>query len=122
VIKSRRMRWAGHVALVGERRGACRFWRGNLRERDHLEDPGIGRRIILKWIFKKQNGVVWTGSIWLMIGTGGGLLWMRWWNLEFHKMRWISWVGEELLASQEGLSSVELFTQYTKGLICGSDS
>ena len=27
------------------------FWRGNLRERDHLEDPGIDRRIILKWIF-----------------------------------------------------------------------
>ena len=53
VIKSRRMRWAGHVALVGERRGACRFWWGNLREGDHLEDPGLGRSIILKWIFKK---------------------------------------------------------------------
>ena len=27
-------------------------WWGNLRERDHLEDPGIDRRIILRWIFK----------------------------------------------------------------------
>jgi len=29
------------------------FWKGNLRERDHLEYPGIHRKIILKWIFRK---------------------------------------------------------------------
>jgi hypothetical protein len=28
----------------------------------------------------------WTGSIWLRVGTGGGLLWIRWWTFEFHKM------------------------------------
>jgi len=27
--------------------------RGNLRERDHLGDPGIDGRIILRWIFRK---------------------------------------------------------------------
>jgi hypothetical protein len=32
------------------------FWCGNLRERDHLEDPGIGGRIILRWIFRKWDG------------------------------------------------------------------
>ena len=32
------------------------FWWGNLRERDHLEDPGIDGRIILRWIFRKLEG------------------------------------------------------------------
>ena len=34
VIKSRRMRWAGRVAHMGQRRGLYRFWWENLRERD----------------------------------------------------------------------------------------
>ena len=31
------------------------FWWGNPRERDHLEDPGIDGRIILRWIVKKWD-------------------------------------------------------------------
>jgi hypothetical protein len=32
------------------------FWWRNLREGDHLNDPNVDRRIILKWIFQKWNG------------------------------------------------------------------
>jgi hypothetical protein len=45
-----------------------------MREGDHLEDPGLGERIILKRIFKKLDEWAWTGLIWLRIGTGGVLL------------------------------------------------
>ena len=47
---------------------------GKLRERNHLGDPGIDGRIILRWIFRKLDVGVWTGSRWLRIGTGGGHL------------------------------------------------
>ena len=50
------------------------FWRGNLRERDHWGDPGVDRRIILRWIFMKWEGIVGIGWSWLRIGTGGGHL------------------------------------------------
>jgi hypothetical protein len=50
---------------VGRREVYTGFWWGNLREGDHLEDPGIDGRIILIWIFKKW---VWG---WFRIGTGG---------------------------------------------------
>ena len=49
------------------------FWWGNLRERDHWGDPDVDERKILKWIFRKWQGVVGTGWSWLS-GTGGGQL------------------------------------------------
>jgi hypothetical protein len=44
--KSRRMTLAGHVARMGRVEVYTRFWWGNLRERDHLEDRGVDRRIM----------------------------------------------------------------------------
>jgi len=58
VIKSRRMRRAGHVARMGRVEVYKEFWWGNLSERDHLEDPGVDGRIILRWIFRKWDGDV----------------------------------------------------------------
>jgi hypothetical protein len=66
VIKSR-MRWAGNVARMGERRGVYRGLLGK------LEDPGLDGRILLIWIFRKWDVKVWIGSSWLRM-TGGGHL------------------------------------------------
>jgi len=74
VIKSRRMRWAGHVARMGERRRICRVLVGKPEGKNHLKDPGVDGRIILKLIFRKWDVGIWTASIWLRIETGGGLL------------------------------------------------
>jgi len=46
----------------------------NLREREHLDDPGVDGRILLRWIFRKLDAGAWTALIWLRIGTGGGHL------------------------------------------------
>ena len=48
MIKSRRMRWAEHVTRNEERKGVHRVWLGNLRKRDHLENPGVDGRVILR--------------------------------------------------------------------------
>ena len=46
VIKSRKNKWAGHVQRTGGEEGFTGFWWGNLKERDHLEEPGVDVRII----------------------------------------------------------------------------
>jgi hypothetical protein len=59
---------------MGESRGVYRVLVGKLRERDHLEDPGVDRRIKVRWIFRKSDVGAWAGSMWLRIGTGVGHL------------------------------------------------
>jgi len=46
VIKSRRMRWAGYVARMGEERGRIGSCWGNRREGDHWGDLGVDWWII----------------------------------------------------------------------------
>jgi hypothetical protein len=76
VVKSRRMGWAGWGMWCGwgRREGCTGCWQGNLRERGHWVDPDVDERIILRWIFRKLEGVVGSGWSWLRIGTGGGHL------------------------------------------------
>jgi hypothetical protein len=50
------------------------YWWRNLRERDHLGNPGVDRRIIVRWILKKWNRELWIGLIWLRIGIIGIML------------------------------------------------
>ena len=52
-----------HVARMGRAEVYTGFWWGNLRERVHLEDPGLDGSIKLRWIFKK-------------LVRGGGMEWI----------------------------------------------
>ena len=57
VIKSRRMRWVGHVACMGE----GRVLMGKPEGKNHLEDPGVDGRAILRCILRNSYVRVWTG-------------------------------------------------------------
>jgi hypothetical protein len=53
IIKSRRMRWAGHVAPMGEKRNAYRILVGKSEEKRPLEDHDVGGWTIIKWILDR---------------------------------------------------------------------
>ena len=74
VIKSRRMRWARHVARMGEERGCIGSCWGNSRKRDHWGDLGVDGWIILGWISRRWDVGIWTGLGGPRIETGGGRL------------------------------------------------
>ena len=72
VIKSRRMRWAGHVARMGERRGVYSV---SVRKPDGKRPLGRPRRgweDNIKMDLQEVGCGFWTGSSWLKIGRGGG--------------------------------------------------
>jgi len=73
VIKSRRMRWAGHVACMSEERGCIGSWRGNRVEGDYWGDLGVDGWIF-GWISRRWDMGIWTGLGWPRIETGGGCL------------------------------------------------
>jgi len=66
MIKSRRMRWAGHVACMRENSNSYRTLWEKVKESDSVN--------VLVTYFKEQNGRAWTDFIWLKIWTIGGRL------------------------------------------------
>ena len=73
-IKSRRMRWAGHVARMGEERGVYRVLVGKPEGKRPLGDLGVDGWIILEWISRRWDVGMWTGLGWPRIGIDGGRL------------------------------------------------
>jgi hypothetical protein len=56
---------------MGEERWVHRVLVGKPEGKRPLGDPDVDGRIILRWMFRKLEGVVGTGWSWLRIGTGG---------------------------------------------------
>jgi hypothetical protein len=91
MTKSRKMRWAGHVARMGEMRNEYRILIG--KPEDHSEDLGEHRSIILKWISGKHD--------WIHLAQDRD----RWRtlvntvrNLRVHKKRGISWSAQRTIS------------------------
>jgi hypothetical protein len=72
LFKSRRMRWARHVARMGDKRNVYYLWES--RGKETTKDQDIGGWIILGRILERLDGVMWTGLVWLRLGTGGEFL------------------------------------------------
>jgi hypothetical protein len=68
------MRWAGHVARVGEGRNVYRVLVGRPEGKKPLENQGVDWRMGSKQTFGRLVAGVWRGFTWLRIGTVGGLL------------------------------------------------
>jgi len=74
VIKSRRMRWAGHVVCTGKGRGVYRVLMGKPEGRRPLGRPRRRWEDNIKIDLQQVGYGVWTGSSWLRLGTGDGHL------------------------------------------------
>jgi hypothetical protein len=72
--KSRRRRWAVHVARMGEERNVYKGLMGRPEGKRPLEDQGVDGRMGSEWILGRLAGGVWIGDSCLKIGKGGGLL------------------------------------------------
>jgi hypothetical protein len=68
------MRWAGHVARVGEESGEYRVLVGKPEGKNHWGDLGVDVWIIIGWISRRWDVGIWTGLGWLRIETVGGRL------------------------------------------------
>jgi hypothetical protein len=68
------MRWAGHVARIGERRDVSRVLVGKPEGKRPLGRPRRRWKDNIKMVLQEVGCGVWTGLGWLRIETGGGYL------------------------------------------------
>jgi hypothetical protein len=71
-IQKKKMGGACSVARMGERRGVYRVLVGTPEGNRPLRRPSVDWSIILRWIFRKWDVGVWTGSSWLRTEKGDG--------------------------------------------------
>jgi hypothetical protein len=74
VIKSRRMRWVGHVAHMGDMRSSYSISVGKPDRKRPLRTQRHRWEVLSEWVLQKYIEKVWPGCIWLKIWTKGRLV------------------------------------------------
>jgi hypothetical protein len=103
IIKSRRMRWVGHVARLAEKKNAYRLLVGKPEGKWTLGRPRH------RWVY---NITIWTELVWLRIGTELSSCEFGTETFGFHKMLGNYRVSKQLGISQVVLSSIDLVYYY----------
>jgi hypothetical protein len=73
-IKSRRMRWAGHVARMGQERNVYNVLVGKSEGKRPFRKPRLDEMMESEWILRRLAGGAWIGYRWPRIGSVGGFL------------------------------------------------
>jgi hypothetical protein len=84
MIKSRRMRWAGHVACMREARNACRILVGKPEGKNHWEDQDVC--VCVESIKVEIGQIGWDGVDWIGMAQDWRALVNTVMSLKFHKM------------------------------------
>ena len=114
VIKSRRIRWVGHVASTGEKWNAYRVLVSKIEGKGTLRNLGIDVRTILTWILKKYDGSAWIGVMWFKVGTCGEILYVG--NEMSGAIKvGITWLDKEVRVSEDGPCCMTLVHWRCKG-------
>jgi hypothetical protein len=98
------MKWTGHGTRVVEKRNTYRVSIGETWSKEPPGRPSSRWEDNIKMDLKEMRSD-WTRFMWLMICPRGDLLWTRGWTFGFYRVLGISWLAEELSASQKDSAS-----------------
>jgi hypothetical protein len=73
MIKSRRMKWSGHVACIGAMRNTYKVLVGKLEGKESLGRLRLRWKHNIKIAFEKLGVRMWTGFMWFRVGTSNML-------------------------------------------------
>lgn len=94
---SRKLRWARTVAHMGHNRSAQSVLGWKTSRKQHSKDPGVEARIILKWILRKQNVMLWLNSSEDKNKCQALGVWIK--SFKLNRTKGISWIFTKILAS-----------------------
>jgi hypothetical protein len=73
VIKSKCVRWAGHIGRIEQLRCVYKIFVRSPEGRDNMGELGVGGKVILKWVLRKHDVNIFIRFIWFRIQSSGWL-------------------------------------------------